>query len=91
MISFKNAQETANGSTRKKAKDEQSDIFRARRMRVGDMDLVEADNEHAPYTQAFFQTIAQAYRIVLTRAIKGVCIYIKDKETREYVRSLINS
>ena len=90
MISFKNAQETANGSTRKKAKDEQRLIFRTRRLRASDMDLVEADNINAPYTQAFFQTIAQAYRIVLTRAIKGVCIYIKDKETREYVRSLIN-
>ncbi|MBO5381137.1 MAG: DUF2075 domain-containing protein [Bacteroides sp.] len=91
MISFNNAQETANGSTRKKAKDEQKEIFRAKRMRIGDMDLVEADNNNAPYTQAFFQTIAQAYRIVLTRAIKGICIYIKDKETREYVRSLLNS
>lgn len=91
MISFKNAQETANGSTRKRAKDEQRELFRARRLRTSDIDMVEADNLNAPYTQAFFQTIAQAYRIVLTRAIKGVCIYIKDKETREYVRSLLNS
>lgn len=91
MISFNNAQETANGCTRSKAKEEQKAIFKARRMKIKDMDLVEADNIHAPYTQAFFQTIAQAYRIVLTRAIKGVCIYIKDKETREYVRSLLNT
>lgn len=91
MISFNNAQETANGSTRKRANDEQKKIFKSKKLKVADIDLVEADNEDAPYTQAFFQTIAQAYRIVLTRAVKGVCIYIKDEETREYVRSLITS
>lgn len=90
MISFKNAQETANGSSRKKAKDEQKAKTKHLRMRVDDTDLVEADNPNYPYTQMFFQTIAQAYRIVMTRAIKGICIYIKDKETRDYVRSILN-
>ena len=90
MISLKNAQETANGSTRKRAKDEQKARRRSLGIRAGEIDLVEADNSNCPYTQAFFQTIAQAYRIVMTRAIKGICIYIKDKETRDYIRTILN-
>jgi len=35
------------------------------------------------------ETVFQAYRILLTRGIRGTVIYIKDKETREYVKSLL--
>lgn len=90
MISFSNAEETANGSTRKSARDEQKVIFKRHGLKHEKIDLVIGDDPNAPRTQIFFQTICQAYRIVLTRAIKGVCIYIKDKETREYVRSMLN-
>jgi len=37
----------------------------------------------------YFEKIAQAYRILLTRGIKGVFLYVKDPETREYVKSLL--
>lgn len=35
------------------------------------------------------ETVFQAYRILLTRGIKGTVIYIKDEETRNYVKSLL--
>lgn len=43
-----------------------------------------------PAVNMFFNAVTQAYRILLTRAIKGVTIYIKDEETRAYVRKLLN-
>lgn len=43
-----------------------------------------------PAVNMFFNAVAQAYRILLTRAIKGVTIYIKDEETRAFVRKLLN-
>lgn len=42
-----------------------------------------------PAVNMFFNAVTQAYRILLTRAIKGVTIYIKDEETRAYVRKLL--
>ena len=42
-----------------------------------------------PAVHMFFNAVTQAYRILLTRAIKGVTIYIKDEETRAYVRKLL--
>ena len=35
------------------------------------------------------ETVFQAYRILLTRGIRGTVVYIKDKETRNYVKSLL--
>ena len=35
------------------------------------------------------ETVFQAYRILLTRGIRGTVIYIKDEETRYYVKSLL--
>ncbi len=35
------------------------------------------------------ETVFEAYRILLTRGIRGTVIYIKDKETREHVKSLL--
>ena len=34
-------------------------------------------------------TMFNIYRVLLTRAIKGNVLYVKDKETREYLRSLL--
>ena len=35
------------------------------------------------------ETVFQAYRIILTRGICGTVLYIKDEETRNYVKSLL--
>lgn len=42
-----------------------------------------------PDINRLFKALSQAYRILLTRALKGIGIYIQDKETREYVESLL--
>lgn len=42
-----------------------------------------------PMCDRIRETVFQAYRILLTRGIKGTVIYIKDKETRNYVKSLL--
>jgi hypothetical protein len=35
--------------------------------------------------------VAQAYRILMTRALKGVYVWVKDSETRHYLRASISS
>ena len=42
-----------------------------------------------PMCDRIRETVFQAYRILLTRGIKGTVIYIKDEETRNYVKSLL--
>lgn len=42
-----------------------------------------------PACDNLLETVFQAYRILLTRGIRGTVIYIKDKETRNYVKSLL--
>lgn len=42
-----------------------------------------------PDIKRLFKALSQAYRILLTRALKGIGIYIQDKETREYIQSLL--
>lgn len=81
-INLKNMEETANGSTRKKAKDE----LKERQIKT---QLVPAFNPSLPCTQALFDVTAQAYRILMTRAIKTLTIYVEDAETREYLRTLL--
>lgn len=90
-LSLKHAEETANGSTRKAATDEQKDAIRRKVIpgRMKDIDVVEIGREEFPKANAMFRTVVQAYRILMTRAIKGITIYIKDAETREYVRQLL--
>jgi hypothetical protein len=43
-----------------------------------------------PYINAFANNIIQSYRILLTRAVKGVVLYVRDKETREHIRELLS-
>ena len=42
-----------------------------------------------PACDRLLETVFQAYRILLTRGIKGTVIYIKDEETRNYVKHLL--
>lgn len=43
-----------------------------------------------PETAKFVKKVIQAYRILLTRAVRGVYLYINDRETREHVRKLLS-
>lgn len=90
-LSLKHAEETANGSTRKAATDEQKAAIRNKIIsgKMKDIDVVEIGRKDFPKANAMFQTVVQAYRILMTRAIKGITIYIKDEETRKYVRQLL--
>lgn len=47
-------------------------------------------NTDMPATAKLFQKVTEAYRILLTRATKGNVLYIKDEETRNYIKKLIN-
>ena len=91
-VSMRHNVETATSSSRRRARDEQKEAIR-RKLKKGkmkDIDEVPGFDPRFPAAHALFETIAQAYRILLTRAIKGVTIYIKDEETRAYVRQLLN-
>ena len=50
--------------------------------------VVDLNNEESAVTKLFVR-VAQAYRILMTRAFKGIRLYIEDKETRDYVKSLL--
>lgn len=91
-MSLKHAEETANGSTRSAAVKEQQTAIRSKLIRgkISDIDVVEIGRPEYPAANAMFQTIMQAYRILMTRAIRGIVLYIKDVETREYVRQLLS-
>lgn len=90
-VSIKHNEETATAGTRKRAKDEQKKAIKqhGHGRKMDDIDDVPAYDPCYPAAHELFVTIAQAYRILLTRAIKGVTIYIKDEETRQYVRKLL--
>ena len=45
--------------------------------------------EKYPEIKRLFKSVSQAYRILMTRALKGLGIYIQDEETRKYVKSLL--
>lgn len=91
MVSIKNVKETAIATTRSSAVNEQKDLIRKKviRMRMSDIDVVPAFDPNCPKATALFATVAQAYRINMTRAMKELTIYVKDKETREYLRNLL--
>ena len=93
-IILDNCQETATNSKRKLARDESEKIHKAiqkslpRSERTPFDGVLKVDKKH-PQAWEYASTIAQAYRILLTRGIKGVCLYIKDEETRNFVKSLL--
>lgn len=48
-------------------------------------------NPFGPAHESLLQTVHQAYRILLTRAIKGLYIWCSDAETQKYLRKTFNS
>lgn len=95
MINFSEACETATNSSRKMAFEEQVALLKSKGLsvkkakeRLENFPVV-ANDRNTPYTTAFFRTIVQAYRILFTRAVKGIYVYIQDDETRTYVQELL--
>lgn len=88
--------ETAIEPSRKKALEEQAELHGINPKKCS---IKRIPNELAhytikgdgtdPFTVNLFNKIAQSYRILMTRGIKGVCLYIRDLETRNYVKSLL--
>lgn len=62
---------------------------RAARNEHRGLSIFNLDAAKYPNTQLFFDTIRQAYRILMTRGIKGVYLCIPDEETRNYIQSLL--
>ena len=77
MINFPRCQETATGSKRKLARQEAG------------RDTAPVRHGRRNHVWEYAGTLAQAYRILLTRGIKGACVYIEDKETREFVKQYL--
>lgn len=46
-----------------------------------------AEHGEGASTVELTKKVAQAYRILMTRALKGMYLWIKDAETREYIVS----
>ena len=92
MLDISHSVDRANKTSRARAIKEQEERNRRRGLK-GDaakrIGLVPLDDSKMPKTAAFAETVVQAYRILLTRAVKGVCLYIHDPETRAHVRRLL--
>jgi hypothetical protein len=48
-------------------------------------------SKHGPASLQLFQRVRQAYRIVFTRAMRGVYLWIPDEETRSYVSGSLSA
>ena len=91
-INLENVKETHVKFSIAKAKREQEEIIDSlvgkKQHKI--VNLIEVkDDGSAPFTYKLFKAIAGAYRILLTRAVKGVYLYIQDDETREYIKTLL--
>lgn len=51
--------------------------------------IVDLNDLDSAVTKLYIR-VAQAYRILMTRAFKGIRLYIEDEETRNYVKSLLD-
>ena len=92
MVDLSRTIDSANTCSLAQARKEQIAIRRGRGYKgadAGRIPLVPLDAEGMPKTKRFFRSVIQAYRILLTRAVRGVFIYIHDPETREHVRELL--
>ena len=92
MVDLNRTLDSANTCSSSQARKELKAIHRQRGHRgtlADKIPLVPLDVEGMPNTTSFFRRVVQAYRILLTRAVRGVYIYIHDPETRAHVRGLL--
>ncbi len=50
---------------------------------------IKEDDTNGPMHQQLLKAVVQSYRILLTRAMKGVYLWVEDEETREYLLSCL--
>ena len=94
MVDISKTVDRANSCSVSQARKEQIAIRRQRGYRGDDAKNIplvplDVDESEMPMTKKFFRRVIQAYRILLTRAVRGVYIYIHDPETRAHVRELL--
>jgi DUF2075 family protein len=92
MVNLAKTLDRANTCSASQARKEQEAIRRRQGYRgaaAKEIPLVPLSAEGMPETAKFFKRVVQSYRILLTRAVRGVVIYIHDLETREHVRRLL--
>lgn len=92
MVDMSKTLESANNCSLSSAKKEIENLRRQKGYRGPNakrIPLIPLSAENMPETAKFFRRLVQSYRILLTRAVRGVVIYIHDLETREYVRKLL--
>ena len=58
--------------------------------RLIDTKLLKGYDAHFPKCNRFFNTLTKTYRILLTRAIKGIYIYVANPETRKHLQDLLS-
>ncbi|MCF0186691.1 MAG: DUF2075 domain-containing protein, partial [Bacteroidaceae bacterium] len=90
-ISFKYVKESAIETIKKSAKKEWETLPASvrRKYTFEGEPLFSESMTGCPMIARLFKAQKQAYRILMTRAMKGMCIYIQDEETRNYVKSLL--
>lgn len=79
--------ETGTSNAKSAAVKELADYWKKRHVKKANMPMLTISG--LPACDKLRETVFQAYRILLTRGIRGTAIYIKDEETRNYVRGLL--
>ena len=82
-INFNNIEEVGVRNTLADAKKEQI----AKNGKSVNLNSVEARVEGYPATEQLFDTVRQAYRILLTRGIKSIVLYVRDPKTRQFIKN----
>lgn len=88
-LNLAKVKESAIKSLRKKALTEHQNIHGKKSLKAEDLGLVKAFDPSTPMTTQLFLAVAKGYRILFSRSIKSAVLYIKDKETRNYIKSLM--
>ena len=88
-INFSKVQETAIKSLRSRTLKEQRVIRNRKSLKAEEVGFIKAFDPNTPIATELFMAVAKGYRILLSRAIRSAAIYIKDEETRKYVRTLL--
>jgi len=89
MLNMQYIKETANNITISKAMKEQITVLKAKGLKKITNKDVTLVSPELPETLILFKKVTEAYRILLTRATKGNILYIKDEETRNYIKNLL--
>lgn len=93
MLDLNKCVDRANKSSKSQAVREVRNYLKQKGCKCGNgepLPLVPLESAELPKTSEIAKTVVQAYRILMTRAVKGACLFIQDEETRTYVEGLLN-